>query len=186
MNETAKYLDALLTGNNLVIKEIYAKIFPKVQSYILSKKGLKIDALDIFHDALMYIIIAHKEKSLNINSFEAYVFVVCKNLWKKKLKTKVINSDFHTLSDKETTQNTHIKEREYMDFYIEKFQLLSPNCKEILSHYFNGWTYEELAQEFNYSSINTTRQRVFKCRTKLITLIKSDKRYQKLKEWNFI
>ncbi len=185
MTENERYLDALVNGNEAVIKEIYTKIFPKVQSYILSNKGFKSDALDIFHDALMYVIISHKEKKLNIKSFEAYVFVICKNLWKKKLKSKVMNSDLTTLEDKLVNQNTQRNQQDYMDFYIEKFQLLSPNCKEILGNYFNGWSYEELAKELNYSSINTIRQRVFKCRTKLIKLIKSDKRYQKLKEWNF-
>lgn len=186
MSENDKYLNALLEGNDGVIKEIYSKIFPKVQSFILSNKGYKSDALDIFHDALMYIIISYKEKKLNIKSFEAYVFVVCKNIWKKKLKSKVMNSSSLTLKDETTLDGTHRKEQEHMDFYIEKFQLLSPNCKEILGNYFNGWTYEELVEEFNYSNINTIRQRVFKCRTKLISLIKSDERYQKLKEWNFV
>lgn len=181
MSDSEKYLDGLLAGNNLIIKEIYALIFPKVQSFILSNKGMKADALDIFHDALMYIIVSYKEKNLNINSFEAYVFVVCKNLWKKKLKTRVMKSDYDTLENMATTPSDHGNEQEHMDFYIEKFQLLSPNCKEILGNYFNGWTYEELAEEFDYASINTTRQRVFKCRTKLIALIKGDKRYQKLK-----
>lgn len=186
MNRNEKYLDGLLTGKDEIIKEIYAKIFPKVQSYILANKGYKSDALDIFHDALMSIIIAHKEKNLDIKSFEAYVFVVSRNIWRKKLKTKVINTDLSTLEEKATAKSKHRKEQEQMDFYIEKFQLLSPNCKEILGNYFNGWTYEELAEEFNYASINTIRQRVFKCRTKLISLIKNDKRYQKLKEWNII
>jgi len=184
MSDNEKYLDALLAGDEAVIKEIYTKIFPKVQYYIRSNKGFKADALDIFHDALMYIIISYKEKKLNIKSFEAYLFVICKNLWKKKLKNKVMNSGLDTLVEKEPAQNTQRKQQEYMDFYIEKFQLLSPNCKEILGNYFNGWSYEELASEMNYSSINTIRQRVFKCRTKLIKLIKSDNRYQKLKEWN--
>jgi len=183
MNENEKYLEALLTGNDLVIKEMYAKIFPKVQSYILNNKGGKGDALDVFHDALMYIMVKHKEKALSIQSFEAYVYVVCRNLWKKNLKTKVMNSDFNTLEYKAADQTALGNEQQYMDFYIEKFQLLSPNCKEVLGNYFNGWTYEELAEELNYSSVNTIRQRVFKCRTKLTSLIKNDKRYQKLKEW---
>ena len=185
MDVNQKYLHGLLAGNDTVIKEIYDNMFPKIQSYILSQKGHKSDALDIFHDALMYIIIAHKENKLNIKSFEAYLFVVCRNIWRKGLKNKVINSEFKTLEDEGIPLNAHHNDQEQMDFYIEKFQLLSPNCKEILGNYFNGWTYEELAQEFNYSNINTIRQRVFKCRTKLISLIKNDKRYQKLKEWNF-
>ncbi|MEM9547117.1 MAG: RNA polymerase sigma factor [Bacteroidota bacterium] len=185
MNQNEKYLNALLEGNDQGIKEIYANIFPRVKAYILMNRGHTSDALDVFHDALMSIIIGHKENKLNIRSFDSYLLVVCKNLWKKRLKNKVIKVEADTLKEEPLKNNNQKIEQEKMDFYIEKFQLLSPNCKEILSNYFNGWTYEELMDEFNYSSINTIRQRVFKCRTKLVSLIKSDKRYQKLKEWNF-
>ena len=112
--------------------------------------------------------------------------MVCRNIWKRKLKTKVINSKLDTLENKATDLSLYILEQECFDFYIEKFQLLSSNCKEILGNYFNGWSYEELVEGLNYANINTVRQRVFKCRTKLIELIKSDKRYQKLREWNII
>ena len=185
MNQNEKYLKALLEGNDQGIKEIYANIFPKVKSYILANKGHTSDALDVFHDALMSIIIGLKENKLNIRIFESYVSVVCKNLWKKKLKSKVIKVETDTLKEEPLIKNNQTIEQEKMDFYVEKFQLLSPNCKEILGNYFNGWTYEELMDEFDYSSINTIRQRVFKCRTKLVSLIKSDTRYQKMKEWNF-
>ncbi len=69
------------------------------------------------------------------------------------------------------------------NFYISKFNLLSENCKEILSVYFNGATYEDILLEYEYSTINTIRQRVFKCRTKLIELIKEDKEFQRIKKW---
>lgn len=186
MDNNERYLNALLTGDDRVIKEIYVQQFPKIQSYIVSNKGTKDDALDVFHDALLYIIVAYKERNISIKSFEAYLYVVCRNIWKRKLKTKVINSKLDTLENKATDLSLYILEQECFDFYIEKFQLLSSNCKEILGNYFNGWSYEELTESLNYANINTVRQRVFKCRTKLIELIKSDKRYQKLKEWNII
>ena len=183
MENTERYINALLTGDDCVIKEIYSKIYPKIVSYILNNKGKKDDALDVFQDALMYIIITQKEKRTVILSFEAYLFVVCKNIWKKSLKNKVIETDFLTLVDKETDLSTFILEQKSFDFYMAKFNLLSENCKEILSVYFNGATYEEILIEYAYATINTVRQRVFKCRAKLIELIKEDKEFQKIKEW---
>jgi glycyl-tRNA synthetase alpha subunit len=94
-----------------------------------------------------------------------------------------MKTDTLTLEDKEEELSTFIIEQELFDFYIEKFDLLSDNCKEILSSYFNGLGYDEILKEYAYASINTVRQRVFKCRTKLINLIKEDKLFQKLKKW---
>ena len=53
-----------------------------------------------------------------------------------------MNSDLSTLEDKAAPVSAQRKELDCMDFYIEKFQLLSPNCKEILGNYFNGWSYQ--------------------------------------------
>lgn len=183
MKDSERFIDALITGNERVIKEIYNHLFPKIKSYVMKNRGDSQDASDVFHDGLMYIIVTQKEKKSEIKSFEAYLFVVCKNIWLKTLKNKVIKTDTLTLVDKEEELSTFIIEQQLYDFYIEKFELLSENCNEILSGYFNGMTYEELVIEYAYASINAVRQRVFKCRTKLINLIKEDNKYQKIKQW---
>ena len=183
MEQTERYIDALLAGNDAVIKEIYSKIYPKIASFILSNKGKQEDALDVFHDALMYIIVTQKEKKTVIQSFEAYLFVICKNIWKKSLKNKVIKTDVITLEDKETDLSAFIVEQQCFEFYMAKFDLLSINCKDILTSYFNGSSYEEILVEYAYATINTVRQRVFKCRAKLIELIKEDKEFKKIIKW---
>lgn len=181
-----KYLNALLSGNEPLIKEIYDRIFPKVKSFVSKNKGQVDDAYDIFQDALIYIITVQKKKKTEIKSFEAYLFVICKNLWRRKLKKRVIKIESNTLEDKTTDLNLFIFEQKCHDFYIEMFNQLSTNCKDIIGNYFNGWSYEEIQKEYDYSSVNTVRQRVFKCRTKLTQLIKNDKRYHKLKRWTEI
>ncbi|AXG71935.1 RNA polymerase sigma factor [Kordia sp. SMS9] len=183
MKDSERFINALITGNEKITKEIYVNVFPKIKSFILKNRGDSQDASDVFHDGLMYIIVTQREKRTEIKSFEAYLFVICKNIWKKTLKNKVIKSDPLTLVDKDEELSTFIVEQELFDFYIEKFDLLSGNCKEILGSYFNGLSYEEILTEYAYASINTVRQRVFKCRTKLIKLIKEDKLFQKLKKW---
>lgn len=183
MKDSERYINALITGDERVIKEIYTKLFPKIKAYVMKNRGDEQDASDVFHDGLMYIIVTQKEKRTPILSFEGYFFVICKNLWIKTLKKQVIKTDSITLVDKEASLSSFIIEQEMFEFYIEKFDLLSDNCKEILSSYFNGLSYEDIVQEHSYASINTVRQRVFKCRSKLIKLIKGDNKYQKIKQW---
>lgn len=183
MNKTTeRYIDGLLTGDEIVIKEIYAKLYPKVKRYVITARGNEDDALDVFHDALMYFM-TQKDKIGKILSFEPYFFTVSKNLWKKNLKSRVTKNEVPTLIDKETDLSLFVLEQNCFDLYIEKFNKLSLNCKEILTLYFNGLSYDDIIKEKDYASINTVRQRVFKCRTKLITLIKADDQYQKIRKW---
>ncbi|CAM1371212.1 RNA polymerase sigma factor [Tenacibaculum xiamenense] len=184
MTESNRYLSALLNGNEEVTAEIYSKFYPKISSFILRNKGKEEDVEDVFHDALMYLIITHKKKQLCINSFEAYFFTICKNIWKTSLKNrknKVMNEQVLTLDIKEDNLSSFIVEQQRRELYTDAFQKLSDNCREILSNYFNGMSYEEIVKDLSYSSVNTVRQRVFKCKSKLISIIKKDRRYNSLK-----
>lgn len=178
-----KYLQALTTGNQKLIEEVYHKFYPKIHSFILRNNGKSADAKDVFHDALLYLIAIQKEKTLEIQSFEGYLFTICKNMWRRSLKNKqewVMIDDIAPPQSKETNLSRFMVEQARLDFYQEKFQLLSDNCKEILSSYFNNVGYDEIAKELAYSSINTVRQRVFKCKAKITKLIKEDPRFHKL------
>lgn len=182
MNQSNHFLNALLEGNSEQIQEIYRLYFPKVRSFILNNKGQETDVHDIFHDALLYLIATAKERTLQIDSFEAYLFTICKNLWRRALKNKknrVIKEGSHHYIDKQTDLGMFIMEQQRFDLYTEKYQELSQNCKDVLSTYFNGMSYQEILEQLEYSTINTVRQRVFKCREKLIQLIKSDPRFKK-------
>ena len=177
MKEDETYLSALSSGNQKIVVEIYERYFPKVEHFIVSNKGDQHDAKDIFQEALVYIIVKHKEKELKLNSFEAYLFTICKNMWRRHLKKRVIKDEVVTLIDNETDLSLFFLEQKRLEFYQEKFQLLSSNCRDILSNYFNQVNYEELMKMFSYSSLNTVRQRVFKCKAKLTQLIRTDVRY---------
>lgn len=183
MQESEKYLQALIKGNNKIILEIYNKFFPKINSFIMRNNGKEDDAKDVFHDALMYLITKHKEKTLVLGSFEGYLFTICKNIWRSTIKNKkewVMKDGVLPLVDKEDEQSLFFLEQNRLEFYQEKFQLLSDNCKEILGNYFNGMSYEDIMNDLSYNSINVVRQRVFKCRAKVVQLIKADSRYKKL------
>lgn len=182
MITSEEYIQALITGNSLIIKKIYNQLYPKIERFVTKNQGDRDDALDVFHDALMYIIVTQKEKAKPIDSFEAYLFVICKNLWKKTLKKRVTKVEDATLVDETTDLSLFILEQEYFDFYIEKFNCLSQNCKELLSSYFNGLNYQEIVKEYSYATVNTARQRIFKCRTKLIQLIKEDERFKRIRK----
>jgi len=185
--ETPNYfLDGLKKKDEKIILEIYNKIFPKVLSFIVYNKGQIIDAEDIFQKALIQIIARLNVKNIEINStFEAYLFVACKNLWRRELNKKsnkvTSNMPFEHVTE-ERDMAIAILEQERWEFFQEKFLILSDNCKQILEMFFNKTPYKEIVKKLNYSSEIVVRQRIFKCKNKLINIIKADNRYIQLKE----
>jgi len=185
MKHNEKYLEALINNDSDIILEIYTKFYPKIASFVLSNKGSYGDAQDIFQDALMYLIYVYKEKSIQIHSFEAYLFTICKNNWRRRLKDKkewVTKDGIYPLEDKTTKTSLFILEQQREELYTKNFAKLSENCRDVLTLYFNTMNYEDLLGMFSYKSVDVARHRVFKCRKKLIQLIKGDEHYHTLKE----
>src|SRR5690349_1351749 len=84
-----KYIDALLNDDKIVLKELYTKFFYRIKIMILQNHGCETDAADIFQDALIAIYHAVKKEAFTItSSFEAFLFVICRNKWMKELKKR--------------------------------------------------------------------------------------------------
>lgn len=180
------FLENLSQGKQEDIVLLYEKIFPKIEQFVLHNNGRIGDADDIFQKALLQIIVRYRKEPFDIStSFENYFFTVCKNLWRRELnasKFTTNDSDFmHTLSD-ETDSAFAIVEQERYDLFTEKLEVLSENCKQLLQLFFKKTPYTVLMRKFGYNSENVVRQRIFKCKKRLIELIKKDSRYDNLKD----
>lgn len=179
------YLDGLRTGDEKIIKAIYRSMFPKVRHFVLKNEGEQQDAEEVFQNALYQLSIRLKLSDIEIKlSFEAYLFTVCKNLWRKELNSKkrwVRNEEVIALKSEENYHSEAIINQERWDLFEEKLELLSPNCKELLKDYFKKVSYDLIVKKFNYASENVAFQRIFKCKKRLGDLIKKDGNYEKLK-----
>lgn len=180
------FLDALISGDSKKITLIFEKSFPTVKKFITQNKGTTEDAEDIFQKALLQITVRHKKKPIIITSnFEAYVFTVCKNLWRRELnksKKRVTNDNIFTLDNESFDNSIAMIEHERQELFLSKLKALSENCRNILTLFFARVPYSEIVEKSDYSSELTVRQRVFKCKKKLTELIQNDSRYNSLKE----
>lgn len=186
MSNTQRFLNALIQGDSRSIKKIYDKCFPFVRQFVLQNSGKIEDAEDIFHKALLQISVRYEKEKFEIRTtFEAYLYTVCKNLWRRELnksKNRVTKDGIVELVNEEKDQAMAIIEQKRQELFTEKLQQISDNCKTILTLFFAKVPYAEIAEQYNYSSETVVRQRVFKCKKQLIDLIKKDHRYQSLIE----
>lgn len=179
-------LKNLIESKGKTSNELYNKFFTKVLNYISTHDGDLQNAEDIFQSAIVLLILQARKKDFEIKStLEGYFFTICKNLWrkeKKDTKNRVTNDGIIDLISEERSLALKALEQERWQLYKEKFETLSDNCKKVLEFAFEKMAYKKIAALLNYSSENTVRQRIFKCKTKLSELIKDDLRYNDLKE----
>ena len=177
-------VDKLVNGDNATLETLYKTLFPKVVIYINKNQGTYADAEEVFQDALFQTIARAKVKGLEIkSSLEAYLYVVCRNLWLQELnkqKKKVRNEGVFELKDEGDKTMECILYQDRWDLFEEKFELLTENCRKLLKTFFNKTPYSDIVKRFNYSSENVAFQRVFKCKKRLTDLIKTDVKYKHL------
>lgn len=177
------FVRQFLEGSTELLNNIYKNSFKYVAHYITSRDGSIKDAEDIFHNALLLIYVKLKDDSINIQSFDNYLFTVCKNLWKREnAKYRVTKTNVIPLVSEEFDKAAFYLEHNQWELYKEKFELLSTQCKEILTMVFKKKSYSEIVSTYSYASQTVARQRVFKCKSRLAKLIKEDRRFSKLKQ----
>ncbi|WP_272150228.1 RNA polymerase sigma factor [Tenacibaculum aiptasiae] len=180
------FLKALVKENKKAILTIYKNNLPKVKSFVMKNNGNIEDAEDIFQRALLQIAIRYKKEQFCITtSFDAYLFTICKNLWRRELnkhKNKVTNSEVVELANEERENSLALVEQKRQELFIEKMKEISENCRQILFMFFAKTSYAEIVSATEYNSETVVRQRVFKCKKKLTEIIKADKRYNSLRE----
>ena len=103
MFDKENYLKGLSSGDVTIIKKIYNDNYTKVKAFVLQNKGQAQDAEDVFQKALLQLTVRYKKEPFEIHSsFEAYLFTVCKNLWRRELnksKNRVTIHDSIELKD---------------------------------------------------------------------------------------
>ena len=176
-------IEGFLKGDPKILGKIYDQTFSVVFRYIEGRGGSYAEAEDIFQNALITLFVKLKHHQLKVQSFEAYLFTICRNLWRKEsVKKRVTNSYTATLLDEALDLAKFSIEQSQWDLYKEKFNALTENCKKLLSLLFQKVSYKEIVISFGYSSETVARQRAFKCKARLIHLIKNDPKYLRLKK----
>jgi len=187
MTEQKNLFNSLLTGDSKGILEIYELVYPSVRKYIRNNSGNQEDAEDIFQKSLLHITTKAKVKNYQpVANFEWYLYGICKNLWLKELNFR---KKWSTKAEvKEVTDENNAKlmaleilEHDRREVYLRNFNLLSDNCKKVLSLFLKKRRQKEIAEELGYNSETVVRQRVFKCKSKLTKLIQKDAAYKKLR-----
>lgn len=180
-------IKAILRGirekDNNVLHYVYQENYPAIKKHIINNNGNDQDAKDIFQDAIVIVYYKTKEDNFSLNcDFSTYLYSICKLLWLKELRNKrdinVIDSEIEELlsykvvdleddviSDRYSVYHKHIKE-------------LSYDCQKVLRMFYDGVELKEIAKIMGYKNEHIVRSKKFRCKERLMKLIKKDPNFK--------
>lgn len=181
-----RFIKGIKDNNSQILEEIYATCTTSVIKLIQQYKGTSDDASDVFQEALIVIVKKIKREEIILTcKFKTYFISVCRFVWLKKLRKK--DNHLGTLAPElglmSTTdiENMVIK-KERHNFYLQKMKELSTECQQVLEMHVKGKTMSQIAEVLGYKTSVYARKRKFKCKERLLNLIKQDARYSEFIE----
>jgi len=183
------YLNALVTNNEPLLKELYQKCFGKIRHFVVHNSGTEDDAWDILQEAMTSIFIKVKQQSFTLTCpFDAFIYIVCRNLWIKHLRNNHlagVTLDPEMVSvlkadDDIAIAEDCIRQQGRRELFFEKLNQLGEGCRELLQQNWRGAQLNEVAVKLKISYAYA-RKRKTECMAKLISLIKQSPFYEQLK-----
>jgi RNA polymerase sigma factor (sigma-70 family) len=184
-----KYVDALLTNNAAVQQELYNNFFNTIKEMVLNNNGTAGDAADIMQEALLAIYFrARKSPLLITDSFEAFLYTVCKYKWMKELgkrKSKSITIDESKDLNKAAEDylrliDEYLLHKERESLIMEKLNEMEESCRKLLQLCWSGKSLHEVAAilKVTYPYV---RKRKCGCMGRLVGLIRRSGKYNDLR-----
>lgn len=179
------YIQAILTNDPKGLRELYRTFLPRISRFIQLNGGSTDDAQDIFQDALVVIYKKSKSPDFILSSkFYTLLYGVCRNLWgnqlQKKSRTEVSLTDDHKFQ-LTTDISKELEAAEEQRLFWDAFKKLGKDCQQLLKLFFAKEKMDIITQKLNLSSVGYAKKKKFKCKEKLVALIKADRRFPELR-----
>jgi RNA polymerase sigma factor (sigma-70 family) len=173
-----RFIEALLSNDQKVVQEIYAKHSAKIKRYVTHNSGSESDASDVMQEALIDIYQQAKHKSFQLTCpFEPFLLLVCKRKWLNELKKRsvlqVTNLDDDLLvvgEDVFAEAELLEKQNEEAKHFALMFEKLGDRCKEIIRESLTGDALEKVAEKLGVT-YGYLRKKKSECMASLIKLI---------------
>lgn len=179
------YLEGLKNREPKILQAIYSNFFPAVLKLVESGKGNRLDAEDIFQDALVVLYRKLGKTDFELtSSFFTYFYAICRFCWyeriRKNKKTAIPLTENEENAGEDPQVEQELIQTEQNQLYRRKFKELGADCQKLLQLFFKGEKMAFIAEEMGYSSEGYAKKRKYKCKEKLVTLIKADHLYKEL------
>lgn len=159
------------------LTKLYQYEYPKILHFIKTNQGDEEEAKDIFQDA---ILIFYKQVKLNKFDLQydigAYIYSISRNLWINRVKKKsrhVSISEHEPVVEVQGNVLDDLITEERENIVKEILSQMGSACQQLLRYviYFR-LSMKEIAKKMKFSSENVAKTKHYKCKQRLIKIIK--------------
>jgi RNA polymerase sigma factor (sigma-70 family) len=184
--EDKAILDAIKNGqDDEVLKALYEKLYPHIEAFILKNSGTHDEAADVFQDAVLAFYKQVKKNRFDEHyTVSGFIFSISRNMWynrvKKRNRNIELNEETHdSPEDKNVMDDLISKEREANINYL--LNLLEERCRTILIYaIFHKFSMTTIKQKMGFRSEDVAKTKHYKCKQKLIKVLKENPRLKNL------
>ena len=153
--------------NEKPIKFLY-KEFPKVKQLVISAGGNKLMAEELFNDSLVLLLEKLRDTNFELTSkITTYLYGINRFLLLNQLRKegKTVSLEWRDTLILSNEDFNYDFEKEKKLTLIEKvLDSISEKCKSIFQlFYFQNKSMKSIAEELNYSSVNSAKTQKYKC-----------------------
>ncbi len=176
-------IEGILNSSEKIVQYIYHEYYYGIRQMILNNSGSDDDARDVFQEAMIVLYQKLKDTSFILtSSLNTYLYSVARIIWYRELKRR---RDLHCVDEFDTLVEYQdmleaIEKKERLQFFREKFEELSDDCKRILHLFLNNIPIRDITKMMGYSSDQHTKNRRLRCKMSLIKKIQSSEYYKEL------
>jgi RNA polymerase sigma factor (sigma-70 family) len=175
-------IDGIRLQDEKALSYIYDHYFQTVKNHVIKNSGSVDDVSDVFQDAIIVLYQQVTENHFNLTTdLKGYFFGIARNVWNSQLRQKKRVSELNVdIVDEETN--------DLFDPALEKilnrsFQMLKPDCQTVLTLFYEGATYEEIAVKMNLKNETYARRKKYLCKEALMEIVKNDPEYKEIQRF---
>ena len=184
-----KYIDALLANDEPLLKELYQKCFGKIKNFVTHNHGTTDDAWDLLQEAMLSIFYRIKRQPFTLTCpFDAFIYIVCRNLWIKELRKKHLNGVTPSIElvysftgEDDIALAEECKQQQgRRKLFLEKLNELGDGCRQLLEQNWRGLRLDEVAAMLNITYAYARKKKA-ECMAKLMMLMRQSPQFDQLK-----
>lgn len=175
-------VEAVRSGDERVIKELYKTHFQLVKRLVLKNSGDEDDARDLYQEAFMVFYENVKDPDFQLKSaISTYLYSISRNLWMKKLRSwsgsPVIRVEDEDMVDVEEDIALSEQKEQWAEALDRSLEKIGEPCRTLLEDFFfHRLSMEEIARKMNYTNAANAKNQKYKCFNRLKKLVLTEKR----------
>ncbi|MEM6726562.1 MAG: sigma-70 family RNA polymerase sigma factor [Bacteroidota bacterium] len=163
----AQIIEAILTGGKgaeKVIAHLYRKYREDLVQYIISRNGSKNEALDIFQDTIVTLVVSIEQgKFQGKSTIKTYLYSIGKRLWYRRFHKNVRDENYR--NDQNVNQ---LEEHDPESLLLTKDQQavvertlgqLKPKSREVLELWIQNYSMREIAEIMGFKNEQVARNK---------------------------